>query len=261
MPFPETPRVIYAHNPLVEVVCQLKFPPNLSIETELPSDFQKGIAKAYPLYTERMELQIKLPEQADAQLSVNMPFPTMNRKNHQFLSADGKWKINLARDFIAFSTVAYTRWEEFKEHFLETYQLFVKIYEPPFFTRIGLRYRDIITRSDLGLGNTPWTELLKPHVLGLLSSGDVSDHVLDVNQVTEIQLKDGVGKVRIVSGLVKDVEKNEMCYSIDSDFFILQNVPVEDAFSKLDYFNQRGSRLIQWCITEKLHNAMEPKQL
>lgn len=263
MPFPETQRVIYIHNPLVEVVCQLKFPPNLSIETELPSEFQKSIAKAYPLYTERMELQIKLPEQADSQVAsvANVPFPTMNRKNHQFLSADEKWKINLARDFIAFSTVAYTRWEEFKDHFLEPFRLFVKIYEPPFFTRIGLRYRDIITRSELGLADTPWTELLKPYILGLLSSEDVNKHILDVNHVTEIQLKDGISKVRIISGLVKNVEKNEMCYSIDSDFFILQTIQVEDAVTKLDFFNQRGSRLIQWCITEKLHNAMEPKQL
>src|SRR5215211_2072469 len=149
MPFPEAPRVIYAHNPLVEVVCQFRFPPNLSIETELPANFQKNISKAYPLYTEKLELQIKMPEQADSEINqfINLPFPTINRKNHQFLSSDEKWKINLTRDFIAFSTVAYTRWEEFKEHLISPFELFVKIYEPPFLTRIGLRYRDVIVRS------------------------------------------------------------------------------------------------------------------
>jgi hypothetical protein len=74
-------------------------------------------------------------------------------------------------------------------------------------------------------------------------------------------LKDGVSKVRIVDGLVNDVDSKEQCYSIDCDFHILQNVEVKDALEKLDYFNHRGSRLIQWCITEKLHNAMEPTAL
>jgi len=261
MPFPETLRVIYVHNPLVEVLCQFRFPPNLSIETELPSEFQKSIKDQYPLYSEKLELQFKVPDGKDSNPIIAVPasaIQSIQRKNHEFLSADGQWKINLTRDFIAFSTLTYTRWEEFKNHFVGAYELFTSVYNPPFLTRIGLRYRDVIVRSKLGLENTPWTELLKPHILGVLSSSDVEEHVLDVNHITEIKLKDGVSRVRIIDGLVKDVDTSELCYSIDCDFHIVQNVEVKDSLEKLDYFNQRGSRLIQWCITEKLHNAMGP---
>jgi len=177
------------------------------------------------------------------------------------MSVNGQWKINLTRDFIAFSGLSYKRWEDFKSHFVEAYEAFTSIYNLPFLTRIGLRYRDVFVRSKLGLSNTPWTELLKPHLLGVLSSENVEESVLEMNHITEIKLKDGIGNVRIIDGLVKDVDTNEMCYSIDSDFYIVQNVGVQDSIGKLDYFNQRGSRLIQWCITEKLHNAMEPIEI
>ena len=45
MPFPVTKRIIYKKNPLVEVICQLRFPPILSIDTEIPARFQGAIKK------------------------------------------------------------------------------------------------------------------------------------------------------------------------------------------------------------------------
>jgi len=37
MPFPEVKRVIYEHNPLDKVICQLRFPPILRIECRCSS--------------------------------------------------------------------------------------------------------------------------------------------------------------------------------------------------------------------------------
>ena len=67
--------------------------------------------------------------------------------------------------------------------------------------------------------------------------------------------------VRIISRFVEDREPGEICYMIDSDFFNASKTQIESAIEKLDYFNVRGSRLIQWCITDRLHNAMEPQLL
>ena len=258
MPFPDASRVVYTHNPLVEVLCQFRFPPILTIETELPSEFQKSIREDYPLYSEKTELTFKVVE--DPKSAPNINPPVTQRKNHEFLSADGQWKINLTRDFITFSTLSYTRWEDFKAHCIVPFEEFTKIYNPPFITRIGLRYKDVIVRSTLGLNEVSWTELLKPHVLGMMSS-EVSNDISDTSHVTEIKLDDGVSAVRIANGIVTDIETKELCYSIDSDFFITQNTKIDDVTAKLDYFNKNSSRLIQWCITEKLHNAMEPTQI
>ena len=37
--------------------------------------------------------------------------------NHNFVSADNRWKLNLTNTFISLSTVAYPGWEEFCSHF------------------------------------------------------------------------------------------------------------------------------------------------
>ncbi len=55
MPFPESERVVYGENPLVEVICQLKFPPILDISTAEPAAFQNKVRKLYPLYEKDTE--------------------------------------------------------------------------------------------------------------------------------------------------------------------------------------------------------------
>ncbi|MCX6020148.1 MAG: TIGR04255 family protein, partial [Chloroflexi bacterium] len=50
MLFPDSERVIYGRNPLVEVICQIRFPTILRISEGNLSDFQDKIRIEYPLY-------------------------------------------------------------------------------------------------------------------------------------------------------------------------------------------------------------------
>ena len=54
------PRCIYDKNPLAEVICQLRFPEILSIQTDIPAKFQDAIRKDFPKYMLRKE---QLPNQ------------------------------------------------------------------------------------------------------------------------------------------------------------------------------------------------------
>src|SRR5690349_8063160 len=58
MPFPESPRVIYNHNPLESVVAQLRFPIILAVETDAPAGFQNRIRAEYPLFGEQVPGQL-----------------------------------------------------------------------------------------------------------------------------------------------------------------------------------------------------------
>ena len=58
MAFPEAPRVLYELNPLHEVICQLRFPPVLRIETEVPSGFQERIRASFPYYEAKPSLKL-----------------------------------------------------------------------------------------------------------------------------------------------------------------------------------------------------------
>jgi uncharacterized protein (TIGR04255 family) len=264
MPFPEVKRVIYKKNPLDKVICQFRFPPILKIDAEIPAEFQDKIRKDFPNYTETPELRVEPSPRIKGQIPpelLSQVLQSTSTKNYEFSSEDGQWKINLTRTFIALTASKYERWEKFKETLQIPLKALTEIYSPVHFSRIGLRYIDIIQRSVLGLEGVSWTELLKPYILGVLAAAEICDYVRDSECRYEIGLSDRESTVRMVTKLVEDADSGEICYMIDSDFFNTKKTSINDTLNRLDYFNKRASRLIQWCITERLHKSMEPQRV
>ncbi len=259
MPFPDSPRVIYEKNPLAEVICQLRFPAILRIDSAPPVEYQERLRKNYPLFKENQsqDLKLDLPVDLSSILNANNPFPFRVQTSYEFVSADGKWKVQLSRESLTLSTTEYTRWEEFKDHLKGPLDELVSKYAPSFYTRIGLRYKDIIKRSDLGLEGVEWSELLRPAIAGELNSRISNDVTQCVKQLT-IDLKAARGgQVALRHALVSN-EKGEVCYLIDGDFFTTQRTEVDHATQILDELNQQSGRLFRWCITDKLHESMGP---
>jgi uncharacterized protein (TIGR04255 family) len=252
MPFPETPRVIYQKNPLREVICQLRFPPILRIE-ERPADFQDRVRDQFPDFTQSVEPVSPAPPPAGIRPD--------KVSNYQFSSEDGTWKTNLTRTFLSLSTNAYERWEVFREKLDIPLQALIDVYKPHRFTRIGLRYVDVIRRSLLGLDKHPWSELLNTCLLGVAGDPSLKEFIEAYQASYILALKSGEDRVQVVTGLRQDPQSDETYFEIDSDFFTSQPTSLEGATEKLTYFNTRASRLIRWCITEPLHSAMEPSEL
>ena len=257
--FPEAPRVMYKKNPLDRVICQLRFPPILRIDTEVPAQFQERIRKDFPDFCEKEELT--LPRKIRQELPVEllgriMPSET---KNYEFSSENALWKINLTRTFVALTTRKYRKWEEFKGRLDAPLGGLIEIYEPAHFSRIGLRYIDVIKRSELDLDGVDWSELLQPYILGLLGSSTINKQVQSLEAKYEIRLDDQGGIVRIVTGLVE--EDKEVCFLIDTDFYDTRKTDTSEVVNKLENFHVLASRLIQWLITKRLHKAMEPQTL
>lgn len=264
MPFPKRHRIIFRKNPLDKVICQLRFPPILKIDAEIPADFQEKIRKHFPNFSESTEMNIEVSRDVAAPLHPDLFQQLLKipgNKNYEFTSDDGLWKINLTRTFIALTASKYERWEQFKEKLNIPFQALVDIYSPSYFTRIGLRYIDVIKRSALNLTSVSWRELLNPSLLGLLGSEEIGDAVINFENKSELILSDKESILRIITKFVKAAEDGEICYMIDSDFFNTKKSPIDKALNRLDFFNSRASRLIQWCITDRLFKAMEPEKI
>lgn len=259
MPFPAVERVIYKKNPLEKVICQLRFPPILIIDSELPAKFQDLIREEYPHYEENIEVQQEISTDLNSG-SLNPMSNITRNKNHVFVSEDGQWQINLTRTFISLSTTNYVRWEDFKAKFEKPLNALIKVYRPPYFTRIGLRYVDVFCRSVLGLNGCEWRELIKPQFLGLLDS-EVRESVDAFTSQCEVVFDDKVSRVRIVTDIVKKAENNEDCFMLDSDSYTPSIVNTDDAISQMDYIHKRSSRLIRFVIKDKLHDGMEPNAI
>lgn len=264
MPFPEAKRVLYGRNPLDQVVCQLRFPPILKIDAELPAEFQEKVRRHFSNFSEASEWHVEIYPELRSEIPpdvLRQVLQSSGNKNYEFSSDDGLWKISLTRNFVALTTKRYLRWEEFKEKLNIPLNALIEVYSPDYFSRVGLRYVDVIRRSTLNLSDIGWNELLQPYIAGILGSPEVGAHVKNFENRYEIGLSDGESVARVVTKLVKAADDDEICYMIDSDFHNSKKTKIDETMERLNYFNGRASRLIQWCITNRLHQAMEPQLL
>lgn len=261
MLFPETDRFVFRQNPLAEVVCQLRFPPVLTIAAELPSAFQEMVRDSYPLY-ERAEPTLAVQGELApilSRLQLQVPNEAIT---HRFITEDRGRSISLAHDFVAVVETVYKRWENFRPEIERACIAAKQVYKPAFFSRVGLRYQNIINRSKLGLEGESWAKLLRPPVLGLLGTEDLGDHISEARTETLVKVDEVAGGfVRIRQGLIKAQSDPEELYLVDADFFTQEKCTDEQAFNALDVFHHIARNLFRWAITPRLEAVLDPQPI
>ena len=255
-------RYLYRRPQLMEVICQLRFPTILSIGARDPVDFQEAIRQDFPQY-KRLQEQPQ-PKLTGAPGSFRVE-EGERITNYQFLSADGKWKVNLTNNFIALATPAYTKWEDFAAKLDLILAQFIPIYRPSYFERVGLRFINAFSRKALDLEGVPFRELFQPGYLGLLGEEDVreegfaragQDVELSISGGCRVKLHAGPGMVQ--RGNVKD---GEVRFILDNDVFMNGKLPVAQCAPALQTVHIQADRLFAGAITQRLHEAMEPLPL
>ena len=264
MPFPLAPRVIYAINPLDEVICQFRFPTILKIDAEPPAAFQELIRADYPNY--ELKAGVKLPSGLPPELaqSIFADFPVAGQKSHAFGSRDGVWRLTLNRQTLGLACGEYERWEYFKSRLAGPFDALLHSYAPAYFTRIGLRYRNVVRRSELGSADAPWSEFLQPWASGVLGASGVGSETHGTQTLCVIHLPNA-GQVQLRLALAVEERpagnertEREEVFMIDSDFFTDQETEPPHALDRLDAFHEQAGRLFRWCITDRLHAALRP---
>lgn len=253
-------RVVFENNPLIEVILQFRFPTILSINSNEPVDFQEAIRKKFPIYqvgTENaQEIQIVANNNTFLPSIVNK----QQNKNYAFVTVDGKYKVNLTSSFISFSTINYTRWEEFWGTFESALTSFISVYQPAFFERIGLRYIDAISKLALNLENKAWKDLIKENWLGALAVyGD--DQVPVTSTDSEFFVDDKGTRLKIHTGLGSVNNSKETVFIVDTDFIHIGNIKIEDYKVILDLLHDHSRFFIEHVIKDELYTAMKPRDM
>jgi len=260
MTFPQSDRVVFDKRPLEEVICQLRFPTILEINTEKPAKFQNRIRTDYPIYRiEKPEFPKELEDLVSG-LHISNPIDLITYK---FMAADEKKIISLSPEFVAFSDAYYIRWEKFYNEVKRAQEALEEIYKPAFYTRIGLRYRNIIDKEKLGIVNEPWDGLLMPSLLGLLGAQDnVGRHIDQIMTNATIKV-DEVSNARatIQHGIGKRIPNGNEVYIIDIDVYTTERSNSQDVPDILRRFNQFVGNFFRWAITDKLRGILEPRKL
>lgn len=259
MLFSEYERYSYARSPLVEVICQLRFPTILSIGAKEPVEFQEAIRKDFPRYLARQE------QPAPKVVGLGGPNPKVEQQsavtNYNFISSDGAWKLNLTSNFIALSTLRYQRWEDFAHQLDKPLAEFIQLYQPAFFERIGLRYVNAISRKALGLEEFLWDDLIQSPYLGILGEPDVEER--DVNKcavdVESALAGDCRMKLHAGPGLLNGGKTDpEVKFILDGDFSAAGNLTADQVPGRLDDLHKYAVRIFHGAITTELHDAMGP---
>ena len=260
--FSSEERCIYRNNQLAEVVCQLRFPEILTIQANLPVDFQEAIRDEFPQYSSRKETPAPKLAGTPGNMQLQKQDPVTN---YQFVSADGVWRVNLTSRFISLSCNRYTCWEDFAGKLDKPLVAFIKTYKPAYFERVGLRYVNFISRKELELVGTPFAELIQPCYLGLLAEEDVNEAASTRSSVdAELSIRGGCKvKIHAGPGLVRKNGKpdSEVKFVFDQDLFMPGKVPVSASVGALQTLHAQAYSIFRGAVTDTLHDAMEPRPI
>jgi uncharacterized protein (TIGR04255 family) len=253
----QRPRVIYAMNPLVEVISAIRLPLILALLHEPPAELQKRIAKAYPF----AEVKQMVPQLFIGPQPVPRGDESISGRAYSFANSERTWRITLEPTLVALTCSKYSTWEEFRARFAEILDLIFAIYKVSAITRVGLRYRDIIDRETLKLGNQPWSALIERDVLGTF---EYFTNELEGNPPysATIELTIPPGKVRVQVATVQNATGGDG-FLIDTDCYS-ETERVADARQLLahsDELHEYTRTIFQACITDRLHDALGPREI
>lgn len=253
-------RVRYDKMPLVEVICQIRYPAILRIGAYEPVEFQEKIRNLFPNFREAVASPV--PRELAQVIRSDVAGSLVNStKAYEFVSLDNKWVVSLTRDFLALTCSEYTIWEDFLKKLTVPYNALCEIYHPSTLNRVGLRYKNVIQRSVLGLEQVEWQQLINPVLAGFLASSEQKNAVEETNHVTLFNSGEELGKIRIIHGFTRNNKTQELCYLIDNDFFIEGLQELDNGLDTITSFNRRNRNLFRWCISDRLHKSMDPKEI
>jgi len=259
--FPDSPRVKYLHSPLVSVIIQVRFPPILRIEGEVPAAFQEAIRGVFPLYERNQSTGQfdQLPPEVAKMLGAAIP---QQQPVYAFKSEDESQVLSLSSDSMSLTSAKYTNWEEFLGLFTPAYQALVSLYKPAFLSRIGLRYQNVIVPEQVGIDLTNWSNVLSASLLGEMAPGAlVGGDIEEAGRQLRIIAPDRSSGVLLQHGIVREQNTGQLAYLLDTDSYTDQKTEVGNAFEKLGHFNRRAGRAFRWGISTKLHDALGPEPM
>lgn len=251
--FSDESRCFYGRNQLGEVICQLRFPEILTINTNAPAEFQEAVRGQFPLYAVQKEA---IPRNPGA--------PALpSGMNYQFATEDQLWRINLTSKFISLSCSRYTCWEDFAARLDQPLAAFIRIYRPAFFERVGLRYLNFISRKALELDFTPFSQLITPTYLGLLGDSEVSETTSTRSTVdADIAIRGGCRvKLHAGPGMVRRAGQTdtEPKFILDLDLYMPGKVALNLSAGALQTLHAQAFPIFRGAITDTLHEAMQPE--
>jgi len=247
--FPQREDVRLQRAPLVEVICQVRFPPILRIASEQPFAFQEWVRERFP----QLEVEHGMVVHV-APLGPTPPSAQPQPRIFRFKSPDGNTTVSLALDFYALSTTSYTHWRDFLELLQLVNQAACEVYNLPYAVRVGLRYINHLTLENTGVKSVAelWG-ILRPE-LTMLLRGDSWDEPLEM--VNRLLLAGRENERLTLRSGFRSGEKP--VFLLDFDYYTEGNISLENLSALCQRYHDAIYDAFRWCIREEKLAAFAP---
>ena len=228
----------YPRNVAKQVICELKFPALLDLESSPPRELQAKLRHDFPHYEVGWSVS----------LDPGSSTPR-NEPNYLFRSRDKLWVYSLKASAMTLETTRYVRFSEFLGKLNGIIDASSKHLDLVFFTRVGLRYVNAVPAKQGDLEG--WVNPALVSVLGEKRLG----WKVELFQEVRGYAKNGSYSFR--HGIAPNTQGNGD-YIIDTDFY-REDVELQDAKTVLTALNLESYGLFEWAIGERAREYMRGK--
>ncbi len=231
----------YKRNFLRQAVCEFRFPTLMELgDPRPPASLVTALRKEYP----HLELANEVT------LGIGGGTPGSNN-THIFRSAKLTWTVSLKQSILTVETTAYTEYAQMKERVLRVVDAASKIIDSDFFTRVGLRYINVIDS-----GTDPRDGWVNSALIAPIDSGNF----LGIQEYAgKLQLGAPDGGCLLQHGIrIKQPHLGEPVppeYVLDIDTY-RNEVSLSDIATVLDAMHAQTFELFDWAIGPKARDFL-----
>ena len=240
--FPEREQIRLQSSPLVEVICQVRFPAILRIANEQPVEFQERIRDRLPQLEVGQGIVVQAEPSGMVQASAK-PEPRIFR----FKSSDDQTVVSLALNFYALSTTSYSQWRDFLELLQLVNQAASDIYDLPYAVRVGLRYINLLTfKNTKTNGVMGLLDILRPELTVLLRE-ECWDKPVEMR--SDLLLEGGENERLTLRTGFRGGEEPD--FLLDFDYYAEGNISLETLATLCQRYHDTIYNAFRWCIREE----------
>jgi uncharacterized protein (TIGR04255 family) len=246
MPLVEPNDGQYRRNFTRQVVCEFRFPTLLSFgDPQPPKALVSALRKQYPVLELGKEVSIGLGESGSPTLSHILKSPKLT------------WQVALKKESLSIETSRYVNYKEFRSRVAEVLQATIPLIDSDFFTRVGLRYVNVVTTD----GKMPLSDWINPALVGIVEQHGFSG----INELAgRLRLQGDDGGCFLQHG-VKPKEPSPQSeddsvavpdYILDIDTY-RDEVMTAEALSTLDGIRIQAYSMFQWAIGQRAKDYLK----
>lgn len=231
----------YKLNFLKQAVCELRFPTLMELgDSRPPAIMVSALRKEYP----HLELA--------NQVTIGMGTPTGSSNSHIFRSSKLNWTVSLSQSSLSIETTSYTGYLQMRERILRVVDAAAKIIDSDFFTRIGLRYINVIDVDEDPTNGWVNSDLVQPMLSGQFTR--IQEYAGRLQLLAEdggCLLQHGI-RLKQPSRDGKNLPPE---YLIDIDAF-RNEVALSDTAAALDAMHSQAFDIFDWSLDSKARNYL-----